>query len=566
MKNLRLINMLLVSHREKKAKKIEFDPKVTIIQGANDTGKSSVIKDIQYAFGANPHKRHQKWIDAGVALLLRFELDEVPYAIYRHRNSFTLFDNNDKQIGTYSSVTWELAPVLAKLFDFKLKLPDQKDNLVVPPPAYLLLPFYLDQDKGWTDTWCSFTNLNQFPRFKQKISGYHFGLKPDKWYELDANKRKLEGDKDEPTRQIAAIKSVRDRTYEDLSGVDFDIDVENFRKEIERLLKQCDELKHSEAKYKKEITELRTEQIRLEAQIEIVAKTHDELSDDYKFSCGNDEESIGCPTCGAQYENSFSERFEIAKDTETCADLLSSLREDLNKVVKEIAKTNLLLNENSDNILQINNILSEKQGDIKLKDLIELEGKKSLIEHLDQDNEIYRNEIHDIDGLIEDIREKMKKYDDIEHRKNIISKYGENLRKNSFKLDVHSLSDRVFKNINSSIEESGSDLPRAVLAYFFAALSAIQENGNATYFPIVIDAPNQQEQDPVNLKKMLNFILTNLPEGKQLVLGLVDDAGINFGGKVIIFDKKYSVLNEESYKDVTDEIKHFELENLAIQE
>ncbi len=566
MKNLRLINMLLVSHREKKAKKIEFDPKVTIIQGENDTGKSSVIKDIQYVFGANPHKRHQKWIEADVAILMRFELDEVPYSIYRHRNSFTLFDNNDKQIGTYSSVTLELAPALAKLFDFKLKLTDREDKLIIPPPAYLMLPFYIDQDKGWTGTWCSFTNLAQFAYWKQKVSGYHFGIRPDKWYELDATRKIYEGDKDEPERQVAAIKSVRDKTYKDFSRVDFDIDIDNFREEIERLLKGCDDLKLLEGKYRKSMTELRTEKIRLEAQIEIVSKTHDELSDDYKFSSGNDDDSIGCPTCGAQYENSFSERFEIAKDTETCSDLLSSLREDLKNVEKEIAKTELLLGKNSESILQIKDILSQRQGDVKLKDLIEIEGKKSLIAHLDKEGEIYRNEIDSIDTLIEEIKEKMKLYDDPEHRKNILAGYSEILRKNTFKLDVHSLSDGVFKSINASIEESGSDLPRAVLAYFFTALSVIQENGNATYFPIVIDAPNQQEQDLVNLKKMLGFILDNRPEGRQLVLGLVDDAGVDFGGKVITFDRKYSVLSEESYKNVSDEMRHFQTENLAIQE
>ena len=152
MKNLRLRNMLLVSHREKKARKIEFHQNVTVIKGENDTGKSSVIKSIPFAFGANPHQIHPKWKDADVAILVRFYLDDVPYAIYRHRNSFSLFDALDNEIGTYSSVTLELAPVLAKLFDFNLKLSDRDGNLVTPPPAYLMLPFYIDQDKGWIET------------------------------------------------------------------------------------------------------------------------------------------------------------------------------------------------------------------------------------------------------------------------------------------------------------------------------------------------------------------------------------------------------------------------------
>jgi len=565
MKNLQLISMLLVSHREKKARKILFDPEVTVIQGENDTGKSSVIKSIQYVFGANPHKRHQKWKDADVIILLRFSLDGVSYSIYRHRGSFSLFDSNDDGIGTYSSVTLELAPALAKLFDFNLKLSDREGFSVIPPPAYLMLPFYLDQDKGWVDTWSSFTNLSQFAYWKQRVSGYHFGIRPDKWYEFEAKKKNLEGDKDEPIRQINAIQSVRDKAYKDMSRVDFDIDVEQFRKEIELLLNKCHELKTVEIKYRNKMSEFKTEKIRLDAQIEIVARTHDELSDDYKFSCQIDDESVGCPTCGAHYNNSFAERFDIAQDTETCTDLLSSLREDMIKVNKNIESTEELLNQTQGTRNHINGILSKKQGGIKLKDLIDMEGKRALIKHLDSESKSYKNKIEEIDGEIRKIAEEMEKFNDPERRKIIVSEYGENLRKNTIRLGVYSLSDNVFKNINSSIEESGSDLPRAVLAYFFTALSAIEKNGNATYFPIVIDAPNQQEQDKNNLKKMLEFILTNRPKEKQLILGLVEDAEVNFGGTVIVFDRKYSVLNEDDYMKVADEIRHFEAVNLSIE-
>lgn len=564
MKNLKLINMLLVSHREKKARKITFDPQVTVIQGENDTGKSSVIKSIQYAFGANPHKIHPKWKDADISILLRFSLDGVEYSIYRHRNSFTLFNLSDKAIGTYSSVTLELAPVLAKLFDFNLKLSDRNGFPVVPPPAYLMLPFYLDQDGGWINTWNSFTHLSQFSHWKKRVSGYHFGIRPDKWYELEAKKKNMEGEKDEPTRQINAIQAVREKTYNDISRVDFDIDVDQFRKEISQLLEQCNELKNVEVKYRNNISELKTEKIRLNAQIEIVARTHDELSDDYKYSCQINEKEVGCPTCGAHYNNSFSERFDIAQDTETCTDLLASLRDDLIKVTREIGNTQNMLSDTQDNCNNINNILSKKQGGIKLKDLIDLEGKKVLLKHLDTEIDLHKGKIGGIEDKIGQLIKKMNKFDDSQRRKSIVSEYGENLRKNTMKLSVFSLGENVFKNINSSIEESGSDLPRAILAYFFTALSAIEKNGNATYFPIVIDAPNQQEQDKKNLKKMLNFILERRPISKQLILGLVDDAEVDFKGKVIVFDKKYSVLSESYYSEVASEIRHFETINLAI--
>ncbi|MGV3581643.1 MAG: AAA family ATPase [Methylophilus sp.] len=566
MKNLRLISMLLVSHREKKARKIDFHPEVTVIQGENDTGKSSVIKSIQYVFGANPHKVHPNWKQADVAILLRFTLDGVIYSIYRHRNSFSLFDFDDKKIGTYSSVTLELSPILAKLFDFNLKLTDREGVSVVPPPAYLMLPFYIDQDGGWSDKWNSFANLGQFAYWKQRVTGYHYGTRPDKWYELEAKKKSLECNKAEPIRQMNSVQSVRARVYSDMSRVDFDIDVESFRNEIDRLLTECEVLKAAEVKFRNKKVELRTEKIKLEAQIEIVARTHDELSDDYKYSCQLNNETVDCPTCGANYDNSFSERFDIAQDTETCTDLLASLRQDLEKVESDIKTHEELLAETGSNINDINAILAEKQGNIKLQDLIDIEGKRALLKHLDKEYQACKTNIDRLEEEISGIEEDMDKYDNTERRREIISEYGENLRKNTQRLSVHSLSDNVFKDINSSIEESGSDLPRAILAYFFTTLSAIEKNGNATYFPIVIDAPNQQEQDPKNLKKVLEFIIASRPQGKQLILGLVDDSDVKFDGKTITFDKKYSVLNQEDYFEVTEEIRHFEVLNLSIDQ
>lgn len=564
MRNLHLKSMLLVSHREKKARKINFHPKVTVIKGKNDTGKSSIIKSIPYCFGANPHKRHKNWKDADVITLIKFSVDNVPFAIYRHKNSFSLFDRHDKLIGTYSSVTNELGPILAKIFDFNLKLSDRDGNAVTPPPAYLILPFYIDQDKGWSDTWSSFSNLGQFANWKQRVSGYHFGLRPDKWYALETEKKKIESERLEPVRQLASINSIKERALKDLSHFDFDIDINAFKAEIDALLEQCNELKIQEQRYKEKLTELKTEKIRLTAQIEIVARTHDELSDDYKYALSHDCHTIGCPTCGAEYDNSFVERFEIAQDTETCTDLLVSLRDDLNKVLSKIDFEESSLTNLAEQKQSIDRLLATKQGVIKLEDLVDIEGKKSLIRHLDTEKKEQNKILFDVSQKIDEISIDMEKYDTPARRKEIISEYGEALRKFTSKLGVHSLNSNAFQNINANLEESGSDLPRAILAYFFAAQAAIRKNGNATLFPLIIDSPNQQEQDPDNLRKMLEFIYSQRAPEQQLIVGLVEDANVGFDGEMLIVDKKHSVLSESDYLLYSPELREYEAANLSL--
>ena len=71
MKNLRFQSLLLLSSKEKAARKISFDPKATLILGENDTGKSSLIKSIYATFGADPAAIHHNWRSLGVQLSSR---------------------------------------------------------------------------------------------------------------------------------------------------------------------------------------------------------------------------------------------------------------------------------------------------------------------------------------------------------------------------------------------------------------------------------------------------------------------------------------------------------------
>ena len=168
-----------------------------------------------------------------------------------------------------------------------------------------------------------------------------------------------------------------------------------------------------------------------------------------------------------------------------------------------------------------------------------------------------------IDKELGSIKREMDKYDNKDHRSSILKQYEQVFRQNASVLNVHGLSENVFTRIDAKIEETGSDQPRAVLAYQFSVLDAIARKSDATFCPIVIDAPNQQEQDQENLKRILQFIPQCCPEGSQLVLGLVDDAGFQFDGKTIELKDKFSLLDQEAYLEAAEEIRHHE--NLQIK-
>ena len=346
--------------------------------------------------------------------------------------------------------------------------------------------------------------------------------------------------------------------------MNFDIDVKSYKKEIDRLLKHCEVLSKKENTYKEKLIELETEKIRLDAQKEIVMKAKSELFADYNFATLIDEEAVDCPTCGATYSNSFAERFNIACDEDRCVNLLQGIRENLDKITNQIEDHKNFLEETSDELIEVNSLLESKQGEITLRVLIENEGKKEVAKTLQANLDEIQSDIAKIDNELREIKILLKKYIDKKRANEIKAFYRSSMRRNLNLLDVSSLEESAYKKIEASIKETGSDQPRALLAYFFSILQVIEEYGSSAFCPIIIDAPNQQEQDEINLRKMLDFIRANKPSNSQMVLALVDDCSIDFGGDIIQMDEKNYALSEREYSNVSGEISYYAEANLGI--
>jgi hypothetical protein len=61
------------------------------------------------------------------------------------------------------------------------------EDVVIPPPAYIFAPFYIDQDQSWTKPWDSFTRMY----LPDSLADYHSGLRPNAYYEAKARQALL---------------------------------------------------------------------------------------------------------------------------------------------------------------------------------------------------------------------------------------------------------------------------------------------------------------------------------------------------------------------------------------
>jgi hypothetical protein len=443
-----------------------------------------------------------KWPPGEVTSLIKFNVKDNNYYILKYGKWYDIFNENGSLINQYSSVSNGLNEFISEMFDFKLKLPNRDGVQVIPPPAFLFLPFYIDQDRGWAENWSSFSKLRQFSNWRDPIVFYHTGLRPNEYYETKSSIENLNEKIKINDNEINILKQMLSKIKADLSNNHFDIDLDSFKEEIKQLLIETEKLNTLQNKLKAKLTDLYSQKISLEAQVKITQLALSENQKDYKYSLEELEDHVSCPTCGAEYENNFSERFAIAQDEQRCSELFLQLNKDLNDVNEKIVDTDKEFVSSLEEKQKIEEILHRRQGEVKLKDIIDSEGRKQI-------KTVFEQQQSDI------------------------------------------------KKITTNINEVGSTLPRALAAYYFSILHLINKYSSTVFCPIIIDEPNQQGQDDINLPRLLKFIKERQPENSQLILGLENTENVEFEGTVINVSSKNSLLLEEEYPEVYKTMKPF---------
>jgi hypothetical protein len=325
MKSLIFKELLLLSVQRRQARRIRFHPSTTIISGDNATGKSQILKSLYSCFGAIPAVSSDLFDAAALKLLLQFSVDARDYWILRDGDSYTLFNESEKILGTYRNVLGGLAIELARIFDFHLEFYTSSDEARAAHPRYLFAPFYIDQDRGWNSPWASFAKLNTSRR--ADAIEYHVGIRPNSYYQAKARLRQLQGEAKQPNIQRDTLSKVLENLRADDAAVAFRMDMETYAGDVERLLLACRNLQQREQVFREKIVQLENERIQAHLEMEIASRAAAESHEDFSYAVNARLAKIECPLCGAQYDNGIAERFGIVNDEIMCEDLHSSLAE-----------------------------------------------------------------------------------------------------------------------------------------------------------------------------------------------------------------------------------------------
>ncbi|MGV7218607.1 hypothetical protein [Bradyrhizobium sp. UFLA05-112] len=173
-------------------------------------------------------------------------------------------------------------------------------------------------------------------------------------------------------------------------------------------------------------------------------------------------------------------------------------------------------------------------------------------EHRDLDTKIGQ-----LDARSDEASLTMKSYERRKFQQPIKDRYFSYMKGFVTRLKVPNLPEKNYKRIDCSISETGSDLPRALLAYYLAFLHTMRATTESAPCPLVIDTPVQQDQDPENAARMIEACLKEAPGGTQIILGTVGLHGVEYQGHTIRTEDKYRLLSKNDYEAVALHMKPY---------
>ena len=467
--NLIVSAITMVDLTNKEAKRIYFSPDKNLLTSEhNHLGKSVIMKSIYYTLGAEVYYPHPiKRLN--LLTYIDFLLDRCQYRIARLKNTFVLYCDGSF-CGRFPSVN-EFENELSKLFGLEINLvgKDQEGTIVKCPPAFYYMPYYIDQENGWSANSFSFDRMTQFDMLQRKSSYFfHLGVLDSRYVEISkrqkTNSRQINTLKTETERYRTVIEILQ----AGLNAVQMSFDTVSLERAIALRQREIKQLLDEISKVRSDLLEAGDQLVQVLHEKEVLSKYIKKKIPQTESSAN---ETIECPRCGMVFEQALRQRLEKAY-------LLESLHDDYTTVSGHQAQLERKVTK------------LQKKFDDKQHTLVDYE--KSLV----SDRESY-------------------------------NAYLGNLGKLLIGLDIPS--DQIKENSEpgSALVASGAYGPRCKVAQVLAFIETQHLIApNLITFPVVIDSPNVLEQDNEHLDTVIRSLLMWNKTGNQIIVASIQGRDI----------------------------------------
>ena len=518
-----------------------------LIRGRNHMGKTTLIRSLFETLGATPQGTLESWDEDAVSLL-EFSFDGKHFFVL-HQNGRRALFNADRQLVTTTGKFAEWTRVFCDITNFNLVFSDKNDsNVVSADPACFFLPFYVNQDGSWQSEWNTFSGLRRFKAPWAAILEYFTGVCPPAYYEARAKKGQQARVLEEHRRELKLLQRTLDRFSRTVPVHGPKLSAENFEAEIAQLIREVTELNDRQEKLRSDAVREQELLTSLDHQIRMADEALKAYNSDAAWIRNGGGEPLVCPTCHAEHEKPFLDLLRFAEDARILRELAARLRDDASTVRARCQKAFRDLATLNESYLGISRMLDTKKGELKFRDVVGGIGAESALAAFDAERQQLQGAIDEAVLAVDKLDETMKELRAIKRTKAILSDFRDFYAAGRVALKLPSIDVSKMK-LAGRPDLSGSGGPRSLLAYY-AAIWRTAHGSNATYdIPVVIDSPNQQAQDDINLPAVLEFIAKDLPDDIQLIVGLETSTQFPFDYELHL-ERKYSVLIEEEW-DIT---------------
>lgn len=396
-----------------------------------------------------------------------------------------------------------------------------------------------------------------FSGYRKDVANFHAGLRPNEYYTAKALKSSADRARDDLKVERRALERASNRLRSNRKALRFDLSPEQFADQIETLVTECRALQTEQDRVQCTLSELNSKRALLVEQTIIGENALADLDADYEYLRSERNDEIVCPTCGTTHSNDFANKFSLISDVDTCRGFLIEARRDIEEIETQIAIEKKKLNSFEDSIARINRILDEQRGEIKLRDLIQGESEKLMDNTIEAERKGIDAQIGTQEIKADEASQIMKSLDNKTRQNEIKAYYLRQMNSFVNALQVPNLSEKNYRAIDCSIRETGSDLPRALLAYYYAFLHTMKKFSTSVFCPVVVDTPVQQDQDPKNAARMIDFCLNQTPQGSQIILGTVGLHGVDYDGHIIKTNTKNRLLESSRFEEAVELFKPY---------
>lgn len=546
MKEMFFQSILIADIQNHTARRQHFSKGFNVVTSAdNHVGKSSLLKSLYYTLGAEVGF-DSVWDRNSKLYVVTVCVDEEIYHVARYMKRFAVF-HGTKLLKITDSVTKDLASLLGEIFGFAIFLPNKDtEKIEMAPPAFTFMPYYIDQDTGWSGLYDSFSSITQYKKADRiKSLYYHLNIYTKSTVELMARRDHLKERFEEFQIESERLSTILAALREEMGNLPPAEDVEELEKflripqqRIEFLVKEIGECRNS-------IQSLETTLQQHQHQLSIIEEYHAIKGNSSETKCLKPHV---CPNCGYIFDeeifNIVIENYAIHNENYMCQQiqlLIDSINQKLS-LAKEHYVNLMRQLKTEETAFQ-----TEKNA---FSVYIRQRGLSDSIRRFTDELGKTHAEISDISIQIKEINKAINK---LPNKNEVEEKYIEYVRLNIMKLDAWAPEYEGNIHLLQPIKAQGTLENKIILAQFIGLFQTMHYfKSGATRFSFVIDSPRAKEPSLASSKEILKMIaqLNVLP---QIILATMDyslfQSEIETPANVITLTDQRKLLCENDYRD-----------------